>query len=410
MIAPLQLLQHAARAHAQRSGDIRHDLVLFVTLLRAVGVQASTSSSLAALQSLVTIRIERSDDFRSALGCCLTHSVEERSVFDTVYDMFWAVDLFTAPAPEPQEPTGGNVGDEVRTSGDPSAPDNETPPQDQQAGHDRATARAAYSSAPAVKDRSLVARQLRDIDALARRLARALGSAPERQLVTGHANGSVDLRATMRENLRFGDEIIELRHAHPRQDRARLVVLCDVSSSMRPYAALFLAFVHSLTRLVRRTETAVFNVEVSLATDVFRRAELRQTLAELRRREIALSGGTRIGHCLHDFLDEVEPRGALRPKTTAFILSDGWDVGEASLLEAGMRRLRDQVGRVVWCDPHAAATGYRPQVQGLRVALPYVDDYLDFRNLSSLAELVSRLESPAPRWRPDKFMSLRNYS
>jgi len=58
-----------------------------------------------------------------------------------------------------------------------------------------------------------------------------------------------------------------------------------------------------------------------------------------------------------------------------------------------MRRLRGQVGRIIWCDPHAAAAGYQPQVQGLCVALPYVDDYLDFSSVRSLSELVSRVES-----------------
>jgi uncharacterized protein with von Willebrand factor type A (vWA) domain len=60
-----------------------------------------------------------------------------------------------------------------------------------------------------------------------------------------------------------------------------------------------------------------------------------------------------------------------------------------------MRRLRSQAGRVLWCDPHAAATGYQPQVQGLRVALSYVDDYLDFSTAASLSNLVTQLEQPA---------------
>ncbi|HEV7976036.1 alpha/beta fold hydrolase, partial [Amycolatopsis sp.] len=158
----------------------------------------------------------------------------------------------------------------------------------------------------------------------------------------------------------------------------RVVVLCDVSSSMRPYTPLFLGFVHSLTKTVRQVESAVFNVELVMVTELFRRTRLNRALAWLSHHEVALSGGTRIGHCLNGFLDDLERRGALRADTIAVILSDGWDVGEADLLQDGMRRLRGQVGRVVWCDPHAASTDFRPQVQGLRLALPYVDDYLDF--------------------------------
>ena len=105
-------------------------------------------------------------------------------------------------------------------------------------------------------------------------------------------------------------------------------------------------------------------------TEVFRRTTLGQALRWLEQQQVALSGGTRIGHCLHRFLDHLELRSVQGPDTIALILSDGWDVGEADLLNDGMRRLRGQVGRIVWCDPNAAAAGYQPQVQGLRLALP----------------------------------------
>jgi uncharacterized protein with von Willebrand factor type A (vWA) domain len=163
---------------------------------------------------------------------------------------------------------------------------------------------------------------------------------------------------------------------------------------MRASTPLFLAFVHALTRSVRRMEVAIFDVDTVVVTEVFRRLELRPALAWLAAERIALEGGTRIGHCLHGFLDEVEPRGVLGPETIALLLSDGWDVGEPELLAGGMQRLRAAVGRVVWCDPHAAAAGFDPQVQGLRVALPFVDDHLDFSSTASLPALVDRLTAP----------------
>jgi hypothetical protein len=170
-------------------------------------------------------------------------------------------------------------------------------------------------------------------------------------------------------------------------------VLCDVSSSMMPYASLFLAFVHSLTKMVRHAEAAVFNVELAVVTEVFRDSTLRQALRWMDHQQAVLAGGTRIGHCLHGFSRHLETCSATGPASIALILSDGWDVGDADLLGDGMRRLRGQVGRIIWCDPHAAAVGYQPQVQGLRVALPYVDDYLDFSSVRSLSELVSRVET-----------------
>jgi hypothetical protein len=42
--------------------------------------------------------------------------------------------------------------------------------------------------------------------------------------------------------------------------------------------------------------------------------------------------------------------------------------------------------------------GYQPQAQGLRVAMPFIDDYLDFATVTSLSHLAGRLEAGhAPR-------------
>jgi uncharacterized protein len=254
------------------------------------------------------------------------------------------------------------------------------------------TGRATWSRHPGAGG-TVTAQPRREIDLLCRRLARALGSAPGRRLVTGPRGETVDVRASLRHNLRFGEELLLLQRTSRRRDRPRIAVLCDVSSSMMPYASLFLTFVHSLVKLVRQAEATVFNVELAVVTEVFRGSTLRQALRWMDHQQAVLAGGTRIGHCLHRFTSYLETCSATGPAAIALVLSDGWDVGDADLLRDGMRRLHGQVGRVIWCDPHAATAGYQPQVQGLRVALPYVDDYLDFSSVRSLSELVSRIET-----------------
>lgn len=131
-----------------------------------------------------------------------------------------------------------------------------------------------------------------------------------------------------------------------------------------PHAPLFLAFVHSLTRLVRHVESAVFNVEMAVVTEVFRGMPLGEALRWMDHQQAVLSGGTRIGHCLHRFLGHLENYSVTGSEAVVLILSDGWDVGDVDLLRSSIQRLRGQAGRVIWCDPHAAAASYQPQVSG----------------------------------------------
>ena len=106
---------------------------------------------------------------------------------------------------------------------------------------------------------------------------------------------AVDVRASLRHNLRFGEELVLLQRTARRRDRPRVAVLCDVSSSMMPHAPLFLTFVDSLTRLVRHVESAVFNVEMAVMTEVFRGMTLSEALRWMNHQQAVLSGGTRMG-------------------------------------------------------------------------------------------------------------------
>lgn len=387
------LQEEALRARAQRSGDLRHDLTLFVALLREVGADVSPAATLHALRALTVVSLDRREDVCTALAACLTSSVRERALFDAVFETFWASDvgaLMTSAAPDEASGEGGSV---------PGAGDVTTDTL-QQAAPARPDARgpaglATYSRLPG-RPGAVRVRRRKDVEELAHRLARAIGTARGRREEPARHGERVDLRSGLRASLHLGGEMLDLRYTRRRRNRPHLVVFCDVSSSMHSSTPLFLAFAHALTSRVRRVDTAVFNVETVFVTEVFRRMDLRTSLRWLAHQQIALSGGTRIGHCLHTFLDDLETRGGPAPDTVALILSDGWDVGEPELLVDGMRRLRRQVRRVVWCDPHAADTDFRPQVQGLKVALPFVDDYVDFSSVTSLARLVERLASPVP--------------
>jgi uncharacterized protein with von Willebrand factor type A (vWA) domain len=384
----------ATRYRQRRSGELTHDVALFTELLRAVGVPVAASAVVTAIGALDLVTLERRDDVEATLRCCLTSGTDDGRRFDGVFSVFWSAEPIDVPwlvenaggsgesaavgaaqlGGVPGEAVGGGEGSE-------RAP---------------VTLQATYSRTGRGEGKvAILLGPQRQLEDLARRLARALGAARSRRTRTGDRGQRVDVRDSLRHNLRFGAELVLLRRTRQLEERPRLAVLCDVSSSMQPYTPLFLAFVHALTRRVRSLEAAVFNVETSFVTDVFRRHPLGPALDWLHQHSVTLAGGTRIGHSLREFTTGLEVRGSLRANTTVLILSDGWDVGEPELLEAEMRRLRSAVRRVVWLDPHAAAARYQPEVGGLLRALPFADDYLDFSDLRSLGELVGRLETRA---------------
>lgn len=398
--APHPLVAAARDRRRRRTGDLTADIALFGALLRDVGVPVPMAAVLRAVRAAESVGLEDREAMRVAMRSCLAASAEEAGVVGVVFDVFFSAEPPTVLAPPP---AAGDAQEE-RGSGE-GAPEGGV---DAAAGEgarrvDGSARRATWSRSGSGRRVSApVPEADRRTTELARRCARALGTARSRRRRADQGGDVVDVRESLRHNLRFGGEVVHLRRTDRRRERARLVVLCDLSTSMQPFTPFFLTFVHALSRAVRTIECAIFNVEVAMVTEVFRRMPLGPALALLEHRSVSLAGGTRIGHCLHGFTTALEARGALAPSTTAMVLSDGWDVGDRDLLAREAARLRRQVGRLVWLDPHAAALGYRPQVAGLRTVWPSVDDYLDLSGPEALADVVAHLEDARTRVRGGK--------
>ncbi|GEL23682.1 hypothetical protein PSU4_26360 [Pseudonocardia sulfidoxydans NBRC 16205] len=380
------VLARARDARRRRTGRIADDVVIFAELLRSCGAAVPGGAPTRAVRALGEVALDRRDDVHAAMRATLVSDRPSTRLFDLVFPVFWSRGDVVATAtdsaagdtsPSPAEggaAESGDAGGDDGRQGDRRAP--------------RPTAslrRGEPTPVTAVDDD--------EVDTEVRRMVRALARAPGRRRRTAPAGDQLDLRGSLRHGLRSG-ELVELLRTRPRPARAEVAVLCDVSSSMAGVTGLFLAVTHALARHARLVEAGVFHVDLTLVGAELRRHPRQVAVRRLAARAGALSGGTRIGHCLREFVDAVGP--GLTPRTVVFVLSDGWDVGEPELLAAQMRRLRERVDRIVWCDPHAAATGFDPQVRGLRAALPHVDDHVDLSGPAALRGVADHLERHHP--------------
>jgi uncharacterized protein with von Willebrand factor type A (vWA) domain len=69
-----------------------------------------------------------------------------------------------------------------------------------------------------------------------------------------------------------------------------------------------------------------------------------------------------------------------------------------------MARLRRSCHRIFWLDPLAGQLGFAPEVQGLKVALPYIDRLLPCASVASLEQLAKLL--PLSREQPTRRMAM----
>ena len=225
---------------------------------------------------------------------------------------------------------------------------------------------------------------------LARIAARAPQRLSRRSRPTRRRRDAHDLRATVRASLRHGGELMERRYREPGVRPRRVVLVCDVSGSMAPYARMLLQYLQAAVAARTRVEAFVFGTRLTRVTRDLEGRDPDRALQRASERVTDWSGGTRIGAALAE-LNRVHGRRIGRGAVVV-ILSDGWDRGDPDVLAAEMARLRRCAHRVVWLNPLAADPRYEPLTRGMQAALPHVDHLLPGNSIASLEALASLME------------------
>jgi uncharacterized protein len=213
----------------------------------------------------------------------------------------------------------------------------------------------------------------------------------QRPAPTGHR---VDLRASLRTARRTGGYPLRLERTTTRTKPRRLVVLCDISGSMQPYARAMLQLLYC-TAHGQKAETFTFATRLTRLTRALT-GRPADALALAGHLAPDWSGGTRIAAALQTFLREGGRRGMARG-AVVLIISDGWEGGDPTELGRAMAALSRLAFRIVWANPRTAQIGYRPLTGGMAAAWPYCDAVVSAHRLDALPDLLTALADPVRR-------------
>jgi uncharacterized protein with von Willebrand factor type A (vWA) domain len=228
-------------------------------------------------------------------------------------------------------------------------------------------------------------RKMREVVArLAQKLKNVISIRRKRQ-----RKGKFDLKSSMRRNLSHGGVPFELIFKQRRKERPKVVILCDISSSVSNVSRFMLQFVYSLQEAFTKIRSFVFVAELGEVTPVFRDSEMYEAI------DSALDGGdvinvytrSNFGYAFHTFwrdhLHTVDSR------TTVVVIRDArnnYNDPRAWCL----RDIHRKAKNVVWINPESpGAWGFGDSV--MDKYLPYCDVAEECRNLRQLSRLVDRL-------------------
>src|SRR5439155_19288220 len=229
-------------------------LAVLVASMRAGGARVGVGDLLTAHRAMAAVDASDRDEARLALQAALCKRHADLDVFDAAFDA-----TFGAPASEAREPV--ELPDAatlvVPRVGVPAAPGDHGPPPAEQA-----PVPAAWSEIELLRERDFA--ELSDSErAFAARLVRRIAlRGPMRQSrrmrSTRRRGDHPDLRRTVRASLRYAGEPLERHWRESTLKQRPVVLVCDVSGSMDPYARMLLMYLHAWVAARRRVEAFVF--------------------------------------------------------------------------------------------------------------------------------------------------------
>ncbi len=387
--------QLSADSNGQASGHLLPNLLLFEQVLRRLGLDVGSGNVLDLVRAMEYVSMGRKQDFYQAARCILVHRKSALPLFDEAFQVFWR-----RPATGYSTRDLRSMGEQRRFRKPQVVPPPASDPQSEgeldpeaEAG-DQVDMTRSYSAREVLREKDFASyspREIVEAKGMMAELAWDLGDLRTRRTVPGDG-ARLDLRKTLRLNLKYGGEILELAHRERKVKPRPLVLICDVSGSMERYTRILLHFIHTIAGGLDRVEAFLFATRLTRITRYLKYRSVDQAVTEVARTVPDWAGGTRIGQALKTFNFQWARR-VLGGGAVVLIISDGWDRGEPELLAKESSRLQRSCRRLIWLNPLAGSPTYQPLTRGMQTALPYVDDFLPIHNLNSLAALASHLGS-----------------
>jgi uncharacterized protein with von Willebrand factor type A (vWA) domain len=229
--------------------------------------------------------------------------------------------------------------------------------------------------------------EVEEVRRAVRRFADRLRGA-ERVRARRARRGRIDPHRTLRRALRSGGvPFVPVRKTR-RRDKPRLVLLCDVSDSVRQVARFMLEFVYAVQELFDRTRSFVFVSELGETTQLFERETVSAALGHAYGGGVvSVADNSNYGRVLRTF--EERYMAAVDHRTTVVILGDGrtnYHDDAADVLD----RIRGRARSLLWLCPEEPS-GWSLGDSAMPRYAPKCTRVLQVRNARDLEEAARKL-------------------
>jgi uncharacterized protein with von Willebrand factor type A (vWA) domain len=391
----------ASAAPPGPEGRLSENIVYFARALRAAGIPVGPGAVLDALAAVRAAGVGTKDDFYWTLHAVFVKRHEHSILFDQAFHLFfrkrgYLEQMLAAMLPEAavQPPVPPKPGEQRVQEALFSA--HREQPVERQVELDM---RRTVSDREVLQRKDFAQMTAAEVaaakDAI-RRLVLSLDEVRTRRLAPDRHRHRIDLRRTLRESLKAGGAIIDLKYRSPRTMAPPIVALLDISGSMNQYTRLFLHFLHAVTDARKRVHTFLFGTRLTNVTRALKTKDPDEALAACSASVVDWSGGTRIASSLRAF-NKRWARRVLTQGAIVLLITDGLERDVDDTLAFEIDRLQRSCRRLIWLNPLLRFEGFEARAAGIRAMLPHVDEFRPIHNLESMRGLVDALSDHTAR-------------
>lgn len=200
--------------------------------------------------------------------------------------------------------------------------------------------------------------------------------------------GQLDAKATIRANLKHGNVPIEIKHKD-HQLKPKLIVICDISTSMRPVSEMMLSLIYAMQDQISKTHAFAFIDHLEYISPDFTGRDPRDAVSGVLDRMPPGHYNTDLGYSLQNFsdgyLDTVDRRA------TFIIVGDGRNNYNDPRLDI-LRNLARRSNRTIWLNPEPSPLWGTGDSDMLKYA-PLCDNIFQVGTLAELTKAVDQLLS-----------------
>jgi len=340
---------------------IARQLIGFGPHLRRHGFAVATGQLIDFLRAIALLGPNSIEDIRRAAVAVLVVSREREDEFNALFDAYFLGFGLALPETDQREDESVEAHEPTGMQAEALETEDERPAGERAASAERLTQR---SLAEEDDDRALAAFE--------RVAPRQLPSRKSYRKAAARRGQGIDLRRTLRLLVRSGGEVVALIRQRRVLRHRRILLLIDVSGSMKEHTEQYMRFAHALTMAGRQVEVFALGTRLTRISDALRIRSRQQALRAVSLGVADIDGGTRIGEALQALLSVPRYLGFARG-AFVIVLSDGLERGGHERMVDATRQLAALAWRISWLSPLATGDEFRPQTQALMAASQHLD-------------------------------------